>query len=62
MKKNISVALLSAVFFFVPLAVSHAEDGGNQKLNEILQNQKLIMEALEQIKSELQIIKVRATR
>ena len=66
MKKITVSVLFLAVLFFVPLAITHADDAisgdASQKLNQVLENQKQIMDSLEQIKGELQIIKVRATR
>ena len=57
-------ALLFSVFGFLLLSASasFADDGANAlKLDQVLQNQNQILQKLDEIKSELQIVKVRAS-
>ena len=64
MKKTAILTLLVSALSWVPLSDLRAEEVSGsvaQRLESIARDQKLILESLEQIKSELQIIKVRAT-
>ena len=62
MKKYAFAVLLLTLLSWLPAPTCFAEDASVLKrLDEISQNQKQILEALEQVKSELQIVKVRIT-
>ena len=62
MKKLVGCFLLAVVLFFNPLRVLRADEGVMlAKMSEISEGQKKILEMLEQIKSELQIVKIRAS-
>ena len=65
MKKILIASLLFAVITSPLTAVSRADDSSSdeilRKLNEISETQKQLMESLEQVKAELQIVKVRVT-
>ena len=53
---------LAALLFFLALAPSvFAQEVSVRKLDQILENQTEILKQLAEIKSELQIVKVRAT-
>ncbi len=54
---------LAAILLFLVLAPSaFAEEVSVRKLDQILENQTEILKQLAEIKSELEIVKVRATR
>ncbi len=65
MKKYFFMAwIVGAAIFALPV-ISGAEDETSgeilKKLNQVTQNQEKIMQSLEELKSELQIVKVRAS-
>lgn len=61
MKRLVSIAV-AAVFMLAPVS-GHALESASleARLGLIQQKQELILKALEEIKAELQIVKVRAT-
>ena len=62
MKKYFSMMLLAGVFvFFHPGTVRADEAEISSRMTKIEQNQEKILEALADIKNELQIVKVRVT-
>ena len=64
MKKSILSALLLMALFVLPVRLAYAVENADivQKLDQILSNQKDILQSLSEVKSELEIVKVRATR
>ncbi len=68
MKKYLAGTLIAlvigSVFFLAPV-ISRAEDSSSaevlRKLNEISQSQEKILQSLQEVKSELQVLKVRVT-
>ena len=69
MKKYFAAVLLAGFIFWAPLTVSRADDASSgvsstevlKKLDEVTQNQTKILQSLEEVKSELQAVKVRVT-
>ncbi len=61
--KHLCLCLVSIVFLLVfSKSLALADDGVNsQKLDQVLQNQKEILQKLDEVKAELQIVKIRAT-
>lgn len=57
--KIIPVIVFTAVFWALGLSVSVAED--SEKLDLLLENQVQILAKLDEIKSELAVVKIRAT-
>ncbi len=63
MKRIVAVFVFSAVLGSAPLARAEEMPAGTaEKLNKVLQQQTQILKEIEEIKAELSIIKVRATR
>jgi gamma-glutamylcyclotransferase (GGCT)/AIG2-like uncharacterized protein YtfP len=60
MNKTLTAVFLAALFVLFP-AVSHADDDVSTKLDEISKTQKQILDSLEQVKTQLDIIRVRVT-
>ena len=63
MKKYFSLMLLAGAFLFFQPGVVRADDLGDlsSRMSKIEANQEKILQSLEDIKNELQIVKVRVT-
>ena len=65
MKKALTWALVTGFIVFVPAIISRADDASSgevlKKLNEVTKNQEKILQSLEEVKSELQVVKVRVS-
>jgi len=65
MKKHFFMALIVGVVISSFATVSNAEDEASseilKKLDQVMQSQETIIQSLEEIKSDLQIVKVRAS-
>lgn|GEM_PF-1836886 len=64
MKKSIIAACLVISALCGGIQIARADSGGSvspEKLEKIIEKQDLILQRLEEIKAELEIIKVRAT-
>ena len=68
MKKIVSMIVSIVAFTLLALPALWADDGacgssgdGSKKFDEILENQKQIMATLSEIKTELNVVKIRAS-
>ncbi len=66
MKRWAILILLTVAFVFSDKALfadgaSSGRDDSSQKLNQVIQNQEKILRELDEIKSQLEVIKVRAS-
>ena len=62
MKKTALIALFFAALSAVFTVPSFADEATlSRQMSEVIQNQKKILDSLEQVKSELQVVKVRIT-
>ncbi len=54
------------LFLFAAIAPAYSESDAaallSKKMDQVLENQKLILQTLEELKQELHIVKLRATR
>ena len=63
MKKYFSMILLVGAFVFFQPGIVRADEAGDvgARMSKIEQNQERILQVLDEIKNELQIVKVRVT-
>ena len=62
MKKTAVTALFVALVSMMSFLPAYADEATmSRQLDQVIQNQKKILDSLEQVKSELQIVKVRIT-
>lgn len=61
--KKIALGMIFLSLFLSSPVIARADEADlMRKMDEILENQKQMMETLEHLKTELQIVKVRSTR
>ena len=62
MKRFLCVLSLLGLFFIMALPLAHADDAAlDSKLDQLQKNQEQILKELDEIKAELQIVKIRAS-